>query len=115
MDFLRFIYQRIDGNTKKLAIPYYPIQSDNKGHQYNVSTYWEQLVAHYANISIFEIEEMNVIDYWQLRFDAFVYMVGKTEKGQEYLDNAYRISQTEPDRKALRKLKERGNTKWRIK
>nr|DAY52252.1 MAG TPA: hypothetical protein [Caudoviricetes sp.] len=29
--------------------------------------------------------------------------MNKTEKGREYLDNAYYLEQTEPDRKSLRK------------
>ena len=30
-------------------------------------------------------------------------MLSRTEAGQEYLDNAWRMEQTQPDRKALRK------------
>lgn len=30
-------------------------------------------------------------------------MLSRTEAGQEYLDNAWRMEQTEPDRKKLRK------------
>jgi hypothetical protein len=29
-------------------------------------------------------------------------MMSQTEKGQEYLDNAYRLEQTAPDRETLR-------------
>jgi hypothetical protein len=29
--------------------------------------------------------------------------MNQTEKGQEYLDNAWRMEQTKPDREALRK------------
>ncbi|WP_279161127.1 hypothetical protein [Thomasclavelia cocleata] len=60
------------------------------------------MVSDYANINIFEVGKINIIDYWQLRFDAFVYQLNKTSKGQEYLDNAYRISQTKPEREKLR-------------
>lgn len=66
------------------------------------------MVSEYANISIFDVGKINVIDYWQLRFDAFVYQCNKTAKGQEYLDNAYRITQTEPERE---KLREKANGK----
>jgi hypothetical protein len=35
--------------------------------------------------------------------DAFITMLNQTEHGQEYLRNAWRMEQTEPDRKALRR------------
>lgn len=65
-------------------------------------TYWERLVANYANISLFDVGELNYIDYLILRRDAFISMMSQTEKGQEYLDNAYRLEQTAPDRQSLR-------------
>lgn len=49
-----------------------------------------------------EVEQLDYIDYLQYRRDAFIYQMSQTEKGQEYLDNAYRLEQTKPDRKALR-------------
>ena len=50
-----------------------------------------------------EIEDLNYIDYLRYRRDAFIYRMSQTEKGQEYLDKAYRLEQTKPDKKALRK------------
>ena len=49
-----------------------------------------------------EVEELDFIEYLQYRRDAFIYNMSRTEKGQEYLDNAYRLEQTDPDRKSLR-------------
>ncbi|WP_302739097.1 hypothetical protein [uncultured Clostridium sp.] len=49
-----------------------------------------------------EVEELDFIDYLRYRRDAFIYTFNKTEKGQEYLDNAWRISQTKPERQRLR-------------
>ena len=49
-----------------------------------------------------EIEELNYVDYLQYRRDAFIYRMSQTEKGQEYLDNAYRLEQVKPDRGKLR-------------
>ena len=49
-----------------------------------------------------EVEELDFFDYLQYRRDAFIYNLSQTEKGQTYLDNAYRLEQTEPDKKALR-------------
>ena len=40
--------------------------------------------------------------YLVWRRDAFIYKWNQTEKGKEYLDNAWRMEQTKPDRVALR-------------
>ena len=52
---------------------------------------------------------MRALDYVQYliwRRDAYIHMLSRTEAGQEYLDNAWRMEQTQPDRKRLReKLK----------
>jgi hypothetical protein len=34
--------------------------------------------------------------------DAYIYRLQQTEKGREYLENAWIFEQTEPDRKKLR-------------
>ena len=49
-----------------------------------------------------EVDQLDYIDYLQYRRDAFIYRMSQTEKGQEYLDNAYRIEQIKPDRESLR-------------
>ena len=49
-----------------------------------------------------EVEELECFDYLQYRRDAFIYFMNQTEKGEEYLNNAYRLEQTSPDRRALR-------------
>ena len=45
---------------------------------------------------------MELIDYLMLRRDAFISKCNETEKGREYFDNAWRISQTKPERNKLR-------------
>lgn len=50
-----------------------------------------------------EVDQLDYIDYLQYRRDAFIYRMSQTEKGQEYLDNAYRLEQIKPDREELRK------------
>ena len=49
-----------------------------------------------------EVDQLDYIDYLKYRRDAFIYRMSQTDKGQEYLDNAYRLEQTKPDRKKLR-------------
>lgn len=60
------------------------------------------MVAEYTGLNILEVEELDIFDYWQYRRDAFIYKMSQTEEGKEYLDNAWRLEQVEPDRKSLR-------------
>jgi hypothetical protein len=46
---------------------------------------------------------LDYIDYLIYRRDAFIYRMSQTEKGEEYLNNAWRLEQTKPDRESLRK------------
>ena len=59
-------------------------------------------MSEYTGLSFLEVEELDYIQYLIWRRDAYIYMLNRTEEGQEYLDNAYRMEQTEPDRKKLR-------------
>ena len=61
------------------------------------------MVAEYAGISLLDVRELNYVQYLIWRRDAYINMLSKTEAGQEYLDNAWRMEQTEPDRAGLRK------------
>lgn len=67
-----------------------------------ISTTWEHLVAQYTGLNILQVEELNYLDYLRYRRDAFIWRMSQTDKGQEYLDNAYRLEQIKPDREALR-------------
>lgn len=59
-------------------------------------------MAEYCGIALFDVDDLDYLTYLQIRRDAFIAMLSRTEKGQEYLDNAWRIEQTRPDRKSLR-------------
>lgn len=61
-------------------------------------------VADYTNMSIPDVENLDIFEYWGLLHDAWIYNCSQTEHGREYLENAYYYSQTKPDRQALRKL-----------
>ena len=49
-----------------------------------------------------QVEELDYLDYLIYRRDAFIWRMSQSEKGEEYLNNAWRLEQTEPDRKSLR-------------
>lgn len=68
-----------------------------------ITTTWEHLVAQYTGLNILQVEELDYIDYLMYRRDAFIYRMSQTEEGEKYLNNAWRLEQTKPDRKSLRK------------
>lgn len=60
-------------------------------------------MADYTGLNFFEIGQLNYLQYLVWRRDAWIYMLSRTETGQEYLDTAWRLEQTEPDRPGLRR------------
>ena len=47
--------------------------------------------------------KLDFLQYLIWRRDAYIYWLSRTEAGQEYLDNAWRMEQTKPERGKLRK------------
>lgn len=76
---------------------------DSKGHQYTTTSFWVRLVAEYTGLTFLEVRELNYVQFLTWRRDAFIHWLSQSENGQEYLDNAWRMEQTKPDRPALRK------------
>ena len=60
-------------------------------------------MAEYAGLSLLQVRELDYVQYLIWRRDAYIHMLSRTEAGQEYLDNAWRMEQTKPDRLGLRK------------
>ena len=73
------------------------------GHKYSAPTWYKHLVAAYTGLDFSQIKKLNYIEYLAYRRDAFIQYLNGSEAGQEYLRNAWRMEQTEPDRKALRR------------
>ena len=73
------------------------------GHQYATLSWWRRLVSDYTGLNFFEVGELNYLQYLIWRRDAFIHWLNGFEAGREYLDNAWRMEQTEPDRAGLRK------------
>ena len=61
------------------------------------------MVAEYTGLNILQVRDLDYIQYLIWRRDAFIHKLSQTEAGQKYLDNAWRMEQTEPDRASLRK------------
>lgn len=66
-------------------------------------TTWEHLVAQYTGLNILQVQELDYLDYLIYRRDAFIHRMSQTEEGKKYLNNAWRLEQTKPDRDNLRK------------
>ena len=61
------------------------------------------MVAEYTGLNFLQIAELDYLQYLVWLRDAYIYRLSSTEEGREYLDNAWRMEQTKPDRAALRK------------
>lgn len=84
-------------------MPFYPSSDeDGASEDFSVETFWEHVVAEYAGLSFEEIEDLPLETWLILRRDAMITKMRQTEKGREYLANAWRLQQTAPDRKKLR-------------
>lgn len=60
------------------------------------------MVSEYTGLDMIAVENLDIVLYLSYRRDAFIYKLSQTEKGREYLSNAFRLNQTAPDRKSLR-------------
>lgn len=61
-------------------------------------------MADYTGLNFLEISKLNYLQYLVWKRDAWIHYLSRTETGQEYLDNAWRLEQTKPDRAKLRKI-----------
>lgn len=59
-------------------------------------------MADYTGLSFIEVSQLNYLQYLVWRRDAFIHWLNSFEAGKSYLDNAWRMEQTEPDRLRLR-------------
>ena len=62
------------------------------------------MVADYANLNLFEVDDLDYVDYLTLRREAYIWALSKSEQGQKYLRDCWAYEQTEPDRSGLRNL-----------
>lgn len=53
-------------------------------------------------MSLEQVQELNYNDYLLYRRDAFIYAKESTKEGKKYLENAWTLTQTKPDRGKLR-------------
>lgn len=75
---------------------------DSTGHEYTTASWWRKLVSDYTGLDFLQVAELDYLQYLIWRRDAYIDRLSQSEEGQEYLKNAYRMEQTQPDRKRLR-------------
>lgn len=65
----------------------------------------------YTGLNLWEVQELDLDIYLFLVREAFIYNMSQTEKGREYLENCWRMTQTKPERQRLReKFGKKGGT-----
>lgn len=84
-------------------IPYYPNDDDNMDTGYIIETLKEKRIAEYLGITMFDVEELDIVEYLFYLREAFIYNSSQTEEGREYLRNAKRLEETSPDRQTLKR------------
>lgn len=72
-------------------------------YPYRSTSFWTHLVAEYTGLSLPDVLSLRYLQYLQWQRDAYIHRLEQTEQGREYLDNAWRMEQTKPDREKLRK------------
>lgn len=65
-------------------------------------------MSQYTGLNFIDIGRLNYVTFLQYRRDAFIQRCRSTAEGQDYLDNAWRMEQTKPDRASLRKKLKKG-------
>lgn len=59
-------------------------------------------MAEYTGLNFHEVGQLEYVKYLTWYRDAYIYALERSEEGREYLANAWRMTQTRPDREALR-------------
>lgn len=63
---------------------------------YKTLTRGEKLVIDYTGLNIWQVQELDLDLYLFFMREAFIHEMNQTKEGRNYLENCWRISQTEP-------------------
>ncbi len=81
-------------------MPYYPYQEKSRNN-FIVNTEDIKLASDYTAMPFPEIWKLDIFEFWGYLHDAVVWECSRSENGREFLDSAFCIMQSEPDREAL--------------
>ena len=70
---------------------------ESEGVKEPISTLDLKYVGEYSGLTIHEVEELGVLEFYLLMHDAIVWNLSQTEDGQKRLERSQRFRQTEPD------------------
>lgn len=59
-------------------------------------------MSEYTSLNFNEVQDLDYDEFLLILRDAFIYNCEKTKEGRAYLENAYLLEQTKPDRQTLR-------------
>lgn len=80
-----------------------PVDEDEEPKPYlYTETDGLKAVADYARMSFDDCLLLDCITYKKLVRDSLIYKMRQTPEGQEYLENCWILTQTQPDKKKLR-------------
>ena len=71
-------------------------------HYFNNNSWARAMVAEYTGLDFLQVGKLNYIQFLLWRRDAFIQRMEQSEEGREYLRNAWRMTQTKANRRALR-------------
>ena len=69
---------------------------------YELHTKGEKLLIDYLNVSIFDVQDMDLDMYLYFQREAYIHALSQTSEGREYLADCWRITQTKTDRSSAR-------------
>ena len=70
-----------------------------------------KIMRDYSGIDFDSLYQLDCITFKILFKDAYIYNLKQTKEGREYLENCWLLTQTAPDRKALRNKFQGGGDK----
>lgn len=93
----------------KLTVPYDPTGADDTGEIWEpIDTIDMKFVGDYTGLTLAQVENLSILEFFLYLHDAVVWRLSETEKGRTYLENAARLRITEPDVRGLPVAKEEG-------
>ena len=86
-------------------MPYYPDpKNQDQGIPYDTQYYWHHEIAEYLGCSVFDVLELDLVDFLAFRKEVFVSRMSETEEGRKYLRNAAMYENTDIDREGLKRF-----------
>ena len=80
---------------------------EEKKTYYEITTTELKMIHDYSGLSFNEIYELDCITYRLLLRDSIIHGLQQSDEGREYLEKCWILSQSKPDYKKLKEIKEK--------